>query len=271
METKSLGKFLYALAIIVVIVLFSFPFFWMILASFKDQVHIMAGGSIFNFTPTLDNYRDVFGQYNFMQFVTNSFIVAAGSTIGSLILGLPAAYAIARFRQTGLGLVILAARIVPGITFLIPWFILFSKVHLVDSFTGLILTHMLVGLPFVIWIMISFFEALPYELEEAAVVDGCTQATAFLRVVLPLSGPGVITSSLLAFIFSWNNFMFSIVLAGDRTKTLPIAVFNFISYSDINWGALMAAACIITVPVLIIALVAQRYIVSGLAAGAVKG
>ncbi|MCL6593440.1 MAG: carbohydrate ABC transporter permease, partial [Alicyclobacillus sp.] len=166
---------------------------------------------------------------------------------------------------------ILVARIIPGITFLIPWFILFTQLHLVDTFAALILSHMLVGLPFVIWVMISFFEALPHELEEAAAIDGCSRFQAFIRVVLPISGPGIITSSLLTFIFSWNNFMFSIILAGDRTKTLPIAVFNFLSYSEIDWGGLMAAAAIITVPVLIIALLAQRYVVSGLAAGAVKG
>ena len=214
---------------------------------------------------------NVFVQYEFMRFIVNSFIVAVGSTAGSLLLGLPAAYAIAKYRLQGLGLLILVARIIPGITFLIPWFILFSSINLVDTYLALILSHMLVGLPFIIWIMISFFESLPAEIEEAGLIDGCTRSQVFLRIILPISGPGIITSSLLSFIFSWNNFMFSVILAGDKTKTLPIAVFNFMSYSDINWGGLMAAACIITLPVLIIALLAQRYIVSGLAAGAVKG
>jgi multiple sugar transport system permease protein len=213
----------------------------------------------------------VFQKYDFMRFIVNSFIVAVGSTVGSLILGLPAAYAIARYHVQSLGTIILVARIIPGITFLIPWFILFSKVGLIDTYAALILSHMLVGLPFIIWVMISFFEGLPHEIEESGLIDGCTRTQVFYRIILPISGPGVITSSLLSFIFSWNNFMFSIILAGDKTKTLPIAVFNFLSYSEINWGALMAAACIITLPVLLIALFAQRYIVSGLAAGAVKG
>jgi multiple sugar transport system permease protein len=270
MKSNAIGKVAFWLAIFLVLLMFAFPFLWMILGSMKNQVEITSG-SLFNFTPTLDNYRSVFGDYNFTPFIVNSFVVALGSTVGSLILGLPAAYAIARYRMQGFGVLILCARIVPGITFLIPWFVLFTKLHLVDTYTALILSHMLVGLPFVIWIMISFFEALPEELEEAAKIDGCSEFTAFLRVVLPISGPGVITSSLLSFIFSWNNFMFSIILAGENTKTLPIAVFNFLSYSSIDWGGLMAAACIITVPVLVIALVAQRYVVSGLAAGAVKG
>lgn len=270
MKTNVVGKVAFGVVVFLVLLLFAFPFLWMILGSFKNQVQITSG-QLFNFTPTFSNYANVFSQYNFMPYIVNSFVVALVSTVGSLILGLPAAYAIARYRMHGFGVLILCARIVPGITFLIPWFILFTKLHLVDTYTSLVLSHMLVGLPFVIWIMISFFEALPEELEEAAKIDGCGQFTAFLRVVLPISGPGIITSSLLSFIFSWNNFMFSIILAGENTKTLPIAVFNFMSYSSIDWGGLMAAATIITLPVLVIALVAQRYVVSGLAAGAVKG
>jgi len=270
-KNKRIAKILLSCLTLIIVLAFSFPFIWMLLASFKTQAQIMSTDQFFVFQPTGKNYESVFNQYDFFKFIINSFIIAAGSTLGSLLLGLPAAYAIARYRLQGLGLVILVARIIPGITFLIPWFIIFSNLGLVDSFTSLILSHMLVGLPFIIWIMISFFEGLPLEIEEAGLIDGCTRVQVFLRIVLPISGPGVITSSLLSFIFSWNNFMFSIILAGDKTKTLPVAVFNFMSYSEINWGALMAAACIITLPVLVIALVAQRYVVSGLSAGAVKG
>ncbi|WP_166243383.1 carbohydrate ABC transporter permease [Paenibacillus turpanensis] len=254
-----------------VLLVFAFPFIWMLVASFKTQSQIMSTDSFFVFDPTSVNYTSVFKEYNFLKYISNSFIVALGSTLFSLLLGLPAAYAIARHHLHKLGLLILVARIIPGITFLIPWFILFSQIKLVDTHLALILSHMLVGLPFIIWIMISFFEALPKEIEESGLIDGCNHHQVFLRIIMPISGPGVITASLLSFIFSWNNFMFSIILAGDKTKTLPIAVFNFMSYSEINWGALMAAACIITLPVLIIALLAQRYVVSGLAAGAVKG
>ncbi|MFC4302325.1 carbohydrate ABC transporter permease [Cohnella boryungensis] len=254
-----------------IILIFSFPLLWMVLASFKTQAQIMSTDNLLVFKPTLKNYNAVFEQYNFMKYIGNSAIVAIGSTVGSLLLGLPAAYAIARFRLQGLALTILVARIIPAITFLIPWFILFSGLKLVDTFTALILTHMLVGLPFIIWIMIPFFESLPHEIEEAALIDGCSKFKVFLRIVLPISGPGVITSSLMSIIFSWNNFLFSIILSGEKTKTLPVAIFNFISYSEVNWGGIMAAACIITLPIILIALVAQRYVVSGLAAGALKG
>jgi len=254
-----------------VIILFSFPFVWMVLASFKNQAQIMSTHNIFWFKPTGDNYVQVFGQYAFLKFIWNSLVVAVGSTIGALILGLPAAYAIARYQLHRLGSIVLIARIIPGITFLIPWFILFSNLRLVDTYTALILSHMLVGLPFVIWIMISYFESLPQEIEESGLIDGSSKLGVFLRIVLPISGAGIVSSSLLSLIFSWNNFMFSLILAGDKTKTLPLAVFNFLSYAEVNWGGLMAASCIITLPVLLIALIAQRYITGGLAAGAVKG
>ncbi|MFX3632425.1 MAG: carbohydrate ABC transporter permease [Candidatus Pristimantibacillus sp.] len=268
---KKVANKVYALLTILVLLVFAFPFFWMLLASFKTQAQIMSTDSLLFFKPTTNNYLSVFEEHDFLKYIWNSLIVAMGSTLLSLLLGLPAAYAIARHSLHKLGLIILVARIIPGITFLIPWFILFSQLKLVDTYAALILSHMLVGLPFIIWIMISFFDGLPMEIEEAGLIDGCTRHQVFMRVILPISGPGIITASLLSFIFSWNNFMFSIILAGDKTKPLPVAVFNFMSYSEINWGGLMAAACIITLPVLIIALLAQRYVVSGLSAGAVKG
>lgn len=270
-KRKDPVQFLQRLLLVAVVLAFLFPFFWMILASFKTQQQILSTESILIFKPTFKNYVAVFEQYSFMKFILNSLVIAVVSTIFSLVLGLPAAYSIARYRQDKLGLTILVARIVPGITFLIPWFILFTKLNLVDSYTSMILSHMLVGLPFIVWIMVSYFENIPIELEESARVDGCTIQEAFWRIVLPISGPGIITSAIFSFVFSWNNFMFSLVLAGDKTKTLPIAVYSFLSYSDINWGGLMAAAVVITLPVLILALFAQKYIISGLTAGAVKG
>jgi multiple sugar transport system permease protein len=271
-EKQPLGKsILTHVGVYLSLFLFLIPFLWMVLASFKTQEQILDTSQLLSFTPSLDNYVNVFTQYAFLDFIWNSFLVALGSTLLGLLLGLPAAYAIAKYKQQGLGLLILVARIVPGISFLIPWFIIFSRLELIDTYTSLILSHMLVTMPFIIWVMIPFFEGLPGELEESARVDGCTTTGAFIRVLLPISWPGIITASILAFIFSWNNFMFSLILAGEKTKTLPIAVFNFLSYSEINWGGLMAASVIITLPVLIIALVAQRYIIAGLTGGAVKG
>jgi multiple sugar transport system permease protein len=268
---KLLSIFARYLGLVLVMVIFLAPFAWMVLSSFKTHIDITTSDNILSFKPTLENYENAFGQQNFLDYLWNSLIIATVSTFLSLVLGLPASYAIARFRVNWLGVIILLARIVPGISFLVPWYIIFSRIGLIGSHWSLILSHMLVGLPFITWIMVSFFEGLPVDLEEAAKVDGATPLGAFLRIALPLSGPGIVTSSIMSFIFSWNNFMFSLVLSGDDTKTLPLAVLNFISYSNIDWGGLMAVAVLITLPILIITLFVQRYVVAGLTSGATKG
>ncbi|WP_240422081.1 carbohydrate ABC transporter permease [Paenibacillus periandrae] len=271
MRIKWLPSLLFGVLTLLALLVFTFPFIWMLLASFKTQVQIFSTTQMFVFKPTLKNYIVVFQQNDYVRFLWNSFLVGLGSTVASLLLGLPAAYAIARYRLHAFATVALIAKIIPGITYLVPWYILFSKFHLIDTVTVLIISHMVIGLPLIMWIMIPFFEAFPMEVEESSWIDGSSKFRTFTSIVLPVSLPGIITSSLLAFIFSWNNFMFSLILSGEKTKTLPIAVFNFISASSINWGGLMAVACIIIMPVLIMAMLTQKYVVSGLAAGAVKG
>jgi multiple sugar transport system permease protein len=261
----------YATLTLVLVILFSIPFLWMISASFKTQVEILSSNKMLAFGAQLENYFMVFREYDFTTFIKNSFVVGAASTIASLILGLPAAYAVAKYRMSYFSLTVLIAKILPGITYLVPWYLLFNKVGLIDSYAALILSHIVLGLPFIMWVMIPFFESFPSEVEESAWMDGCSKMRTFAQVVLPVSVPGIVTSSLLSFIFSWNNFMFSLILSGEKTKPLPLAVYGFISGTSIEWGALMAAACIITLPVLFISLLTQKYIVSGLSAGAVKG
>lgn len=255
----------------IVLLFLLFPFLWMLSASFKSQIQILNPDNLFVFSPTTRNYVSVFRDYDYMQYIGNSFAVGVLSTAGALVLGLPAAYAIAKFKMPYLALAILVAKILPGISYLVPWYVLYNKIGLIDTFTGLTASHMVIGLPFIMWIMIPFFEGFPKEVEESSWIDGSSRIRTFYRIVLPVSLPGIITSSLLAFIFSWNNFMFSFILAGENTKTLPIAIYNFLGGTAIDWGGLMAAACIITFPVIVIAMLAQKYVVSGLSAGAVKG
>ena len=254
-----------------ILVFFLAPFLWMLLNSFKTPIEVIRLPPRLVFEPTIDNYANVFASQSFGRYLVNSIIVGSGSVLIGLLLGLPAAYSIAKWDQRGFSTAILLARIVPGITFLVPLFILFRQLHLVDTYASLILTHALVGLPFIVTVMVPFFKGIPAELEEAACVDGATLMQALRKVILPISGPGIVTASILAFVFSWNNFMFSVVLATNQTKTVPVAIYNFISYAQIDWGGLMAAAVVITLPVLVLALVTQRYIVAGLTAGAVKG
>jgi multiple sugar transport system permease protein len=262
---------LFYLAVIAMVLIVLFPFAWMLASSFKTQVDIVAWPPKLVFSPTLQNYRKVFGEQDFVKYFINSTTVALLAVGFSLLLGLPAAYSIARFTQRRLAMFILLVRLMPGISFLMPWYIIFSRLNLMDSYTALVLSHMLIALPIVVWIMASYFEALPRDLEESAMVDGASRQYAFFKIILPLSGPGVITATTLAFVFSWNNFMFSQVLSMEKTKTLPIAVFNFLSYAEIDWGGVMAASVAIMAPALVLTMIFQRYVVKGLTMGAVKG
>ncbi len=267
----SLVRILVSALVLAVCCIILFPFLWMLVSSFKTQVDIISWPPKVVFHPTMGNYVRVFGEQNFLRYFFNSTLVGVTAVGASLLLGLPAAYSIALFRQRKFSVFILVARLMPGISFLMPWYITFSRLGLMDSYVALILSHMLIALPLVVWIMGSYFETVPVQLQESAMVDGATRQRAFVSIVLPLSGPGVVTATTLSFIFSWNNFMFSQVLSMQRTKTLPIAIYNFVSYADVDWGAVMAVAVAIMAPAIVLTMIFQRYVVKGLTMGAVKG
>jgi multiple sugar transport system permease protein len=250
---------------------FMLPFLWMVLGSFKTTVDFLSYPPVWLFQPTLENYRQVFADNAFARYVLNSLVVATGATLVGLLLGIPAAYALARWRRSAMGIVLLAARMAPGIAFLIPLFVLFLQFHLVGSYVSLIASHLIFTLPLTVWLMVGFIEALPVEIEQSALIDGCSVPGMLLRVVVPLTAQGIAATSILSFIASWNNFLFALVLANEHTKTLPVAVLGYIGYTSVQWGTLMAASCLITTPVLVLALCVQKYIVRGLVAGAVTG
>ncbi|MER7457897.1 carbohydrate ABC transporter permease [Micromonospora sp. NPDC126480] len=260
-----------AVALVVVVFALVAPLLWMVAASLKTNVDIYDPAKTFAFSPTLTNYDTVLQRANYVQFIGNSLWVALAATVFSLILGVPAAYSMSRFNMRKSALVVLMARVIPGVSLLVPWYYVFSNLQMVGGYTVLILSHMFVSLPLIVYIMMGYFDGLPTELEEAALVDGLTHIGAFRRITLPLSVPGVATAGILSFIFSWNNFMFALVLSGADTKTLPVAIFDFVGYASIDWGGLMAAATVVTLPIMVIALFVQKYIVSGLTAGATKG
>lgn len=265
------ARTLRAAGILLVLVAFLAPLLWMLTASLKSNLEIIDPSRMFDFTPTITNYRNVFGAQSFAPFILNSVIVGIGSTAFALLLGVSAAYGIARYHVKNATAFVLLARVIPGVSLLIPWYFIFSQVHLVGTYGVLVLTHVFVTMPLTVAIMSSFFEGLSVDFEEAAMIDGCSRFAAFHRVALPLAAPGIATATILSFIFSWNNFLFALVLSNQGTRTLPVAIMNFTSYAAIDWGGLMAASVIITVPVMLVALLAQRHVVSGLTAGATKG
>jgi multiple sugar transport system permease protein len=188
-----------------------------------------------------------------------------------LLLGAPAGFAVSWSRITWPATVTLMARMAPGTLFLLPWYLMFSQLDLIGSLWALILTHAVITMPIVIWVLLPFFDAVPRSIFEAAQVDGCTPVRILLRIALPLVVPGLTVASILAFVYSWNYFQFALVLSNSDSKTLVAAAFNFIGEGSTFWGALMAAATLIALPPLLLAFAVQRRLVSGLSIGAVKG
>ena len=259
-------------AVFLVVVLV--PIAAVVLNSLKRPIDIFTGELTLAFTPTLDNYVKVLGQLNFRTFLGNSAIVAAESTVLSLALGVPAAYALARLPVRGRRLWaggILFTRMVPAVALVVPMYVLFQRLELLGTYAALVAAHTTFNLPIVVWMMRSFFEDLPPDLEEAALVDGAGRFGAFLRVAVPLSAPGLAATAVLCLLFSWNEFLFALVLSGRGTQTVPIGVASFIGTVSVDWGGSSAAAVLAMVPVFILGLAAQRFLVRGLTFGAVKG
>ena len=221
--------------------------------------------------PTLANFIDVFEKNDFLLYTWNSVVVSFSATGLALLLGVPAGFGIAKSRAHKAAALIMIARVTPGLSYLIPLFLLFQWLGLTGTLTPIIITHLVITVPIVVWVMIGFFEGLPSELEEAALVDGCTIWQAFRHIALPLARPGIVVAMILSFIFSWNNFIFGVVLAGRTTRTLPVAVYNVLTFEQVSWGPLAAAALLVTAPVLLLTLLMQKEIVAGLTAGGVKG
>ncbi|MGE0798052.1 MAG: carbohydrate ABC transporter permease [Lautropia sp.] len=247
-------------------------FLWMLSLALKNDVDNLAYPPVFvPNPPTLANFRAVFDSGPFFRYLINSLIVSGGATLLALVIGVPAGYGIARLGARKLLMTIMIARMTPAISFLIPLFTLFQALGLTGTLTPVVIIHLVITVPIIVYIVAGYFETLPRELEEAAVVDGCNAWQRFALVALPLARPGISVAAILAFIFSWNNFIFGAVLAGRETRTLPVAIYNVLTFEQIAWGPLAAAALLVTAPVLLLMLVIQKEIVGGLTAGGVKG
>jgi multiple sugar transport system permease protein len=247
------------------------PIAWMVLGSFKPSAEVTAYPPKLWFEPTLENYRQLFATTPFARYALNSLVVAGGSTLIGLALGVPAAFSVSWSRVTWPATVTLAARMAPGTLFLLPWYVMFRELGMIGSHAALVLTHAVITLPIVIWVLLPFFDAVPRSVLESAQVDGCPVPKILWRIAIPLVMPGLVVATILAFVFSWNYFLFALVLSNSDSKTLIAAAFNFIGEGATYWGALMAAATLIAAPPLALAYVVQRRLVTGLAVGAVKG
>lgn len=251
-----------------------FPLLWLLLTSIKPKALTFAIPPAWVFTPTLENYRQVFVGGPFPKYFANSLLVSLCTVVIALLAGTLAAYAFARFRFRGsrvLQVLLLIPQIIPPITIIIPLFAIFRSVNLNDSPLSLIISYQTFTIPLVIWMMAGFIRDIPIELEESAMIDGASRWQALWRVVLPLVMPGLAATAVLCLVYCWNEFLYALILTGRDSRTVPVGISSFITNRDILWGRIAAAGTVVLLPVMLFALAAQRHMVRGLSKGAIKG
>lgn len=251
-----------------------FPFAWILMSSFKQPKDIATIPPKVLFSPTLENYTRVWSE-GFYTPLMNSLIVSCSSVAIAITLGTLAGYALSRFKTPGTKAVLatmLVTRFLPWIAFALPVFLIMNSLRLTGTLLSLILAYLVFNLPLSVWLMRSFFDQIPIAFEESAMVEGCSRLGAFLRVVLPLIATPLIAVMILTLIFSWNHFLFALILGGRQAETLPIALRRYVGGPDwgIEWGALAAASVLVITPIVLISLVLSKYLVKGLTGGTVE-
>ncbi len=260
-----------------------FPVVWVFSLAFKETSQILTWPPQFIFNPTLANFQALFSgltgsltgssTVDFLQNFVNSIIISLGAVVLSVLVGVPATYAIARYKFKGkedLAFTILSFRFAPELMVIIPIYIFFQRLRLLDTYTGLIWVYQLITLPMIVWILRGYIEDVSRELEEACWLDGFGRVRTFFRVILPLIRPGIAASGLLAFIYAWNNFVFAVLLGGSRTAPVTVGAMQFISADALRYGDMAAAIVLAAVPALALAFYAQKHLIRGLSLGAVK-
>jgi multiple sugar transport system permease protein len=253
-----------------IVAIYLVPVLWLIITAYKPARDIFSSPPSLAFVPTLDNFRGVVRYFDLWRLVESSLVISLGSAALSLLIGVPAGYALARARSRyaiGVAYFFLAVRTVPPVATLIPFYLMMRDLGLLGTWWSVILLNTTLNSAFVVWMMFSWFRSLPKEIEEAALCDGCSLFESFRRVALPLVKPGIVASALLCIMFSWNDFLFAAFLTRAETKTLSVALLTAYGTTDITWGTLGALAHFSTIPIVVIALALNRYFVQGLTRG----
>lgn len=271
--SKLALKALHLLALLLVLFVTLFPFYWMVSTSLKTTVQTFADPPVFVFTPTLENYRSALQGYGVGGSLVNSLIVSVSTTFLAILIGTPAAYALARYEFRGkrdLWFWFISNRMVSPIVLALPIFLIATQFRLIDTHLVLILVYLTFTLPIVVWLCSDQFRTVPKELDEAAFVDGLGVFGTFFRIALPLALPGIVVSAILSFIFSWNELLYPLILSRDAARTAPVAATSFMSGYELPWGEIMATGTLIVLPVIVFAILVSKHLVRGLTMGAVK-
>ncbi|MBB4040475.1 multiple sugar transport system permease protein [Microvirga flocculans] len=271
-----IGRYVRIISGVFACLVFLFPVFWMVLTSFKMPRDIFTTPPTFIFAPTLETYTSYFFHADVPRRMFNTVIVAFGAGLVSIFAGAMAGYALARIKLRGaatIGVLILLSRGVPPIALAVPMFLVARNLGLLDQHITLILAYCTFLIPYVMWLMRGFFKALPAELEEAALLDGCTRMGAFFRIIVPISMPGLISTLIFSVILAWEELLFALVLTNRNASTIPVAIAGIAgdTVNGANWGALTAVGTLTVIPVVIFALIVQKWLIQGLADGATKG
>jgi len=250
-----------------------FPILWIFSTALKPPSAVMCSPPKLLFSPTLDNFRAVLAKPGVEMMFFNSSIVALLASLIVLMLSFPAAYSLARFRmkrKDDLAFMILSLKMFPPVAVVIPFYIMYNKIGLYDSQLGLILLYVAVNIPLAVWLLIGFLKGLPVALEESALVDGANTLQVLIRIVLPLSATGIAAVGILTFIMCWNEFFFALVLTGRNARMLPVFLYTFMTFREIQWGPLMALGTLMTLPVVFFSVFFRKYLIQGITLGALK-
>jgi multiple sugar transport system permease protein len=269
----QLADVLHFLALLLVILVCVFPFYWMVTSSFKQQSAILASTPQFIFQPTLENYVNAFTKFDILKSLQNSLFVALVTVLISLMLGTPAAYAIARFDFKGkrdIWFWFISNRMLSPIVVALPFFLIARNFRLLDTTWALILIYLTFNVPIVVWICADQFRNIPKELDEAATLEGYSSLAIFFKIALPLATPALAVSAIFSFIFSWNELLYALILTRNEAKTAPVVATSFMSGYELPWGQIMATGTMVALPVIIFSMIVSRQLVRGLTAGAIK-
>jgi multiple sugar transport system permease protein len=276
MEQKKRGEKVLEAAGKVLLIFYTlfavFPLIWMFIIAFKGDAQMY--DTLFIFHPTLENFRNVLTKGSYVKAFVSNLIISGGAVLVSVLVGVPAAYALARYQfkhKEGVAFTILSFKFAPEILIIIPVFTIFQKLRLYDTYFGMIWIYQFIGLPLLIWVLRGYFEDIPVEMERAAELDGYGKAETFFKMLIPLIRPGLVAAALLSFIFCWNNFTFGLMLCGFNIQTITVSALTYISTSTIHYGQMAVVSVIAIIPEIIMCLCIQKHLVRGLSFGAVKG